>query len=150
MINGTRIGLKAWRQANLPLAHGEQGQPEVSGSTAPLTVDAGYWASREEVLAVLAGQAPGTLLCALSKGLFEGSAVTRYARRGHIPGSLNRPARELFDEQVPRCGFMAHFLKDAHTDLPDKFIGYVCQISDVAGCDGLRCQLTDRGELVLG
>ncbi|HDS1819355.1 TPA: sulfurtransferase [Pseudomonas putida] len=92
-------GLKAWRQANLPLAHGEQGQPEVPGSPAPLTVDAGYWASREDVLAVLAGQAPGTLVCALSKGLFEGSAVTRYARRGHIPGSLNRPARELFDEQ---------------------------------------------------
>jgi len=51
------------------------------------------------VLAVLDGQSPGTLVCALSKGLFEGSAVTRYARRGHIPGSLNRPARELFDEQ---------------------------------------------------
>ncbi len=45
---------------------------------------------------------------------------------------------------------MAHFLKDADTDLPDKFIGHIGQISDVAGCDGLRCQLTDRGELVLG
>jgi thiosulfate/3-mercaptopyruvate sulfurtransferase len=43
-------------------------------------------------------------VCALSAGLFEGSAVTRYARRGHIPGSLNLPARELFDEH----GFYLH------------------------------------------
>lgn len=92
-------GLKAWRQANLPLANGEQAQPGVAGSPVSLTVHPGYWANREDVLAVLDGQAPGTLVCALSKGLFEGSAVTRYARRGHIPGSLNRPARQLFDEQ---------------------------------------------------
>ncbi|MGE8322635.1 MAG: sulfurtransferase [Pseudomonas sp.] len=92
-------GLKAWRQARLPLAHGEQSPPEVAGSPAPLTAQTGYWASREDVLAVLDGQTPGTLVCALSKALFEGCAVTRYARRGHIPGSLNRPARALFDEQ---------------------------------------------------
>ncbi|WP_411959521.1 sulfurtransferase [Pseudomonas sp. s4] len=92
-------GLKAWRQANLPLAQGEAIQVGEPASPAAPTVQAGYWASREDVLAVLDGQAPGTLVCALSKGLFEGSAVTRYARRGHIPGSLNRPARELFDEQ---------------------------------------------------
>ncbi|MFJ4256310.1 sulfurtransferase [Pseudomonas monteilii] len=92
-------GLKAWRQANLPLAQGEAIQVGEPGSPAAPSVQAGYWASCEDVLAVLNGQASGTLVCALSKGLFEGSAVTRYARRGHIPGSLNRPARELFDEQ---------------------------------------------------
>jgi len=92
-------GLKAWRQANLPLAQGTKAPGKAPGSPAALTVQAGYWASREDVLAVTNGQAPGTLICALSQGLFEGSAVTRYARRGHIPGSLNRPARGLFDDQ---------------------------------------------------
>ncbi|MGO3027658.1 sulfurtransferase [Pseudomonas helleri] len=47
---------------------------------------------------MLAGERSATLVCALSAGLFEGSAVTRYARRGHIPGSLNVPARSVFDE----------------------------------------------------
>ncbi|WP_176508592.1 MULTISPECIES: sulfurtransferase [Pseudomonas] len=92
-------GLKAWRLAGLPLAQGQQAQGTAPGSQATLTIQAGYWASREDVQAVLEGKAPGLLVCALGKGLFEGSAVSRYARRGHIPGSLNRPARELFDEQ---------------------------------------------------
>ncbi|MEN5300609.1 rhodanese-like domain-containing protein [Pseudomonas sp. TWI628] len=92
-------GLKAWRQANLALAQGQQTQGAAPGSAVALTIQPGHWASREDVLAVLEGQAPGTLVCALGKGLFEGSAVSRYARRGHIPGSLNRPARELFDPQ---------------------------------------------------
>ncbi len=37
------------------------------------------------------------LICALGAALFDGSAPTRYARRGHIPGSQNLPTRQLFD-----------------------------------------------------
>lgn len=89
-------GLKAWRQAGLPLAQGEE--PAGGGPLPQLAPQAGFWADRQDVLAVVEGNAPGTLVCALSAALFDGSAVTRYARRGHIPGSLSHPARGLFDE----------------------------------------------------
>lgn len=92
-------GLKAWRHAGLPLASGDQPAAVDTAPLAPLQARAGFWANRQEVLAVVEGRAPGTLVCALSAGLFDGSAVTRYARRGRIPGSLNSPARSLFDEQ---------------------------------------------------
>lgn len=89
-------GLKAWRHAGLPLAQGDEAG--TTGPLRPLHARDGFWASRENVLAVVEGRAPGTLVCALSAALFDGSAVTRYARRGHIPGSLSHPARGLFDE----------------------------------------------------
>jgi len=36
-------------------------------------------------------------VCALSVDVYAGRAPSRYARRGHIPGSLNLPARTLVD-----------------------------------------------------
>jgi thiosulfate/3-mercaptopyruvate sulfurtransferase len=90
-------GLKAWLAAALPVESGES--PPLAWSQAPaLQLDSHLWADREQVLAVVEGRAPGLLVCALSQALFDGQAVTRYARRGHIPGSLCRPARSLFDE----------------------------------------------------
>ncbi|WP_426199328.1 sulfurtransferase [Pseudomonas sp. DC3200b2] len=88
-------GLHAWRQAGLPLERG-QGSP-VPATTAPVARPRPQaWASQAQVLAIAQGQAPGQLLCALSTAVFEGSAVTRYTRRGHIPASLSRPARDLY------------------------------------------------------
>jgi len=37
-------------------------------------------------------------VCALPPGGFDGSAPTRYSRRGHIPGSLSLPGRGLLDD----------------------------------------------------
>jgi thiosulfate/3-mercaptopyruvate sulfurtransferase len=88
-------GFKAWQRAGLP----EQSGPVV---TQPFAWQAsfrdGFWIDRAGVQAVLAGDRSGVLVCALSAALFEGSAVSRYLRRGHIPGSRNLPARGLFDE----------------------------------------------------
>ncbi|WP_416424618.1 rhodanese-like domain-containing protein [Pseudomonas sp. App30] len=89
-------GLNAWRQAGLPLASGAANTP---GAAAPATLHAqpGYWATLEQVQAVSEGRLPGHLICALGQAVFDGSAATRYSRRGHIPNSRNRPARQLFD-----------------------------------------------------
>lgn len=57
----------------------------------------GMWASRQDVADIAAGGRPGSLVCALSAELFAGTVPTRYARRGHIPASLNIPARTLQD-----------------------------------------------------
>lgn len=92
-------GFAAWRQAGLPVATASAPAPIAMGDPSPIRPRADAWASRDQVQAIMAGRAPGTLVCALSQGLFLGDAVTRYARRGRIPGSYNLPARQLFDAQ---------------------------------------------------
>lgn len=91
-------GFKAWVAGGLGVASGDEAF--LQAAEAPLlTLDTRLWADLDQVRAVVEGRAPGLLVCALSQALFDGQAVTRYARRGHIPGSLCRPARTLFDEQ---------------------------------------------------
>lgn len=88
-------GLHLWRAAGRPVQSGPADiQPAINAPA--VRPDSLAWADQEEVLAISQGTASGQLLCALSPGVFNGSAVTRYARRGHIPGSLNRPARDLY------------------------------------------------------
>lgn len=92
-------GLAAWREAGLALTHGEANQGGFNAACGELTLQEqpACWVDRSRIEAVVAGQATGLLVCALSKPVFDGSAFTRYARRGHIPGSRNLPARSLFD-----------------------------------------------------
>ncbi len=77
----------------------------------------GMWASRADVLEVVGGTRAGALVCALSDEVFTGTAPTRYARRGHIPSSLNIPARSLLtaDGQLRPAGE----LRDATARIPD-------------------------------
>jgi thiosulfate/3-mercaptopyruvate sulfurtransferase len=92
-------GFNAWQRAQLPVQTGASGAVRTTAHT-PITAGAPstpYWVDRAEVEAIVAGRAAGTLICALGSGLFDGSAASRYARRGHIPGSFNQPARSLFD-----------------------------------------------------
>jgi len=89
-------GLDAWRLAGQAL---HSGPVTPIAITDPLAINPRpeLWIDRTGVEAVVAGNAPGLLVCALGAALFEGTAPTRYARRGHIPGSGNLPARSLFD-----------------------------------------------------
>lgn len=66
-------------------------------SEAPLTLveDPSVWATRQDVIDIVAGTHPATLVCALGADQFTGEATTRYSRRGHIPTSVNLPARDL-------------------------------------------------------
>jgi thiosulfate/3-mercaptopyruvate sulfurtransferase len=76
------------------------------------------YVDRAHVENVMQGRAPGILICALGTALFDGTAPTRYARRGHIPGSHNVPARTLFDEHgryLPKAALaevLAPYLQD--------------------------------------
>lgn len=88
-------GWRAWRAGGLPEASGDAAAATAATITPRPRPE--LWAGRGRIEDVVAGRAPGTLVCALSTQLFAGSVPTRYARRGHIPGSRNLPARELFD-----------------------------------------------------
>lgn len=87
-------GFAAWREAGLPV---ESGDGETTSSVAPPAVSEleDAWAGVDDVAAISSGDAPGTLVCALGRDQFDGTAPTRYTRRGHIPGSTNVPARAL-------------------------------------------------------
>ncbi|MCJ1886554.1 sulfurtransferase [Pseudomonas sp. LA21] len=91
-------GLRGWIAAGFPLETGESAAARRGQLSTPAKYRESFWIDRHDVERVVAGEADGTLVCALSAALFDGSAVTRYARRGHIPGSRNLPARSLFDD----------------------------------------------------
>lgn len=105
-------GLAHWTALGLPVDTGDAPARPVTSPRTGLT-DLGLWRDRDDVLAVLAGDAPGTLVCALDHEHFTGVATTRYSRRGHIPGSLNLPAKSLLDGGLVRSAPDVADLADA-------------------------------------
>ncbi|MGW0834641.1 sulfurtransferase [Streptomyces prunicolor] len=91
-------GLEAWATAGRPLASGDDADPVPAGRPVIPVVRPDLWAGIEDVAAISRGERPGTLVCALPSGGYDGSAPTRYNRRGHIPASRSLPGRGLLDE----------------------------------------------------
>ncbi|OAA25374.1 thiosulfate/3-mercaptopyruvate sulfurtransferase [Frankia sp. EI5c] len=92
-------GFEAWTAAGAPVATGDPGRPEEpagsAGSAGPpprLRPGRSGWVGRAEVIEIMHGERPGTLVCALGADQFAGRGPTRYDRPGHIPGSRNVPA----------------------------------------------------------
>lgn len=79
-----------------------EGRETDIGHVEPLTADfvalerPELWSSKAEVEAIVAGEAPGALVCGIPPKEFTGEAGHR-ARRGHIPGSISVPAGRLVD-----------------------------------------------------
>ncbi|HXY45582.1 MAG TPA: rhodanese-like domain-containing protein [Acidimicrobiales bacterium] len=90
-------GLQAWvaRGGELESGAASAHLPRQAGRPAEVDERAGMWADRGEVARIASGAASSPLVCALSTEVFDGSVPTRYARRGHIPRSVNVPARSL-------------------------------------------------------
>jgi thiosulfate/3-mercaptopyruvate sulfurtransferase len=87
-------------QADPPTQAAPAAQADPAGtapSSAPRQLN-GAWADREDVLTAVRGQSPAILVCALAQDVYSGRTATRYTRRGHIPASVNLPARALLDE----------------------------------------------------
>ena len=87
-------GFARWTALRLPVETGDATDPRPATPRTGRT-DRGLWRDREDVLTVVSGDAPGTLVCALDPEQFAGTATTRYARRGHISGSRNLPAKSM-------------------------------------------------------
>lgn len=84
-------GLPAWQAASLDLPARAERTPVPAWEP---TVGPQFWADRADVLDIVEGRSDGTLVCGLGHDAFTGVAPTRYSRRGHIPGSVNVPARD--------------------------------------------------------
>ncbi|MFT4123258.1 MAG: rhodanese-like domain-containing protein [Microbacteriaceae bacterium] len=87
-------GVPAWRAAELPVESGPAPAP-VPVPSWPAVAVRDAWVERDELVARAADDAR-PLVCGLPTASFDGSAPTRYARRGRIPGSVSVPARDLF------------------------------------------------------
>jgi thiosulfate/3-mercaptopyruvate sulfurtransferase len=87
-------GYAAWVAAGHPVETGETAErTPVARWTAEIARRA--WVSRQE-LEERAETDERPLVCALPASSFDGSAPTRYSRRGHIPHSVNVSSRDLF------------------------------------------------------
>lgn len=91
-------GLPRWRALGLPVTSGHGAAPVPVEGEVGMLADLGLWADKYDVDAISRGDAPGTLVCALSPEHFAGTVPTRYSRRGHIPGSVNLSARSFLDD----------------------------------------------------
>ncbi|WP_430785040.1 sulfurtransferase [Actinoplanes sp. G11-F43] len=97
-------GFAAWEAAGLPVSVltpdsvTEIPAPALAACGQPASVDnvrAGRWVERADLERWLRDEAEATVLCALNPEAYAGEVPTRYARRGHIPGTGNLPARSL-------------------------------------------------------
>lgn len=92
-------GLGAWQAAGLGLEQGPSSR--VPGHWQATALQARYFAGLDQVQATSRGQCPGQLLNVLRRPVFTG-AERRYARAGHIPGSLHIPYAEVLDADSGR------------------------------------------------
>ncbi|RZU65984.1 thiosulfate/3-mercaptopyruvate sulfurtransferase [Microterricola gilva] len=87
-------GLTKWRAEERQLERGHVEPAVAAGFTAVERPE--FWADKDDVAAVVAGEAEATLVCALPPTEFSGETSSR-SRAGHIPGSLSLPAGRLVD-----------------------------------------------------
>jgi thiosulfate/3-mercaptopyruvate sulfurtransferase len=87
-------GLTAWQAGGQPVTAGEEPYA-VPVDNWPAAVARKAWLSRQE-LEERAESDSRPLVCSLPAGSFTGADPSRYARRGHIPGSVNVSSRDLF------------------------------------------------------
>ena len=87
-------GFGAWQAAGLPVATGES-PAAASVPFWPATAVREAWVTKDELVQRSETDAR-PLVCGLPAGSFDGSHPSRYARRGHIPGSVNVSSRDLF------------------------------------------------------
>ena len=86
-------GFAGWQSLGMPVETGPGPErPPAPPWQAHPTYDA--WIDESDIR----GGPADNLVCGLSPAAFSGSEPTRYSRRGHIPGSVNVPARSLFDD----------------------------------------------------
>ena len=92
-------GLPAWRAAGLPISDERASYPRATfgAHRRPELL-----ATRADIEAIVAADAPTCLINALPPHTFRGEGRTSYSRPGRIPRSVSAPAVELFDPETFR------------------------------------------------
>ncbi len=89
-------GLRRWtaEERELAIGHVERSATRFTAAERPE-----LWATKDDVLAVVNGEASGALVCGIPSAEFTGEAGHR-ERKGHIPVSVNVPVTRLLDRQT--------------------------------------------------
>ncbi|WP_214105800.1 sulfurtransferase [Acrocarpospora catenulata] len=140
-------GLRAWRDAGLPTEAGLATTTTTTpGSLTPRPRD-GYWVGKDDLVSWSEGTVAATVVCALSPEAFRGEVPSRYARRGHIPGSANVPARGLTGPDGRYLPIAE--LRTATTDLGDGPIWVYCGGGISAASLALALTLLGRDDVAV-
>ena len=135
-------GLSAWTAAGLPTASGEQVYPTRALAPRPRPE---LIADTAQVRSALG--APGVhLVDALPPEHFRGERRL-YARAGHLPGAVNKPVADVFDE-AGRFRSPAD-LALQYADLPPGRVITYCGAGIAASAVALALTLTGRGDVAL-
>ncbi|MFF3847808.1 sulfurtransferase [Streptomyces sp. NPDC002328] len=143
-------GLEAWEAAGHPLSSGVDADPPPAVTPVTPVPRPELWSDIDEVTAISRGERPGTLVCALPAAGFEGTAPTRYSRRGHIPTSRSLPGRELLDPTgrvLPDSELTARV--DALLDSADSPVVLYCGGGISAAATALALTLLGREDVSL-
>ncbi|MFJ3673259.1 sulfurtransferase [Streptomyces sp. NPDC090106] len=159
-------GLPAWTRAGRPTVAAEgrdrtevsPGQPPSHAQRDPFpraaAADASrqsLWAGKHEVLAISEGRAVGTLVCALGPAHFDGTAPTRYSRRGRIPASVNLPAHDATvpDGRLLTGGALTSYADRLRVDDRGGPVVIYCGGGISASLTALALTLAGAGEVLL-
>jgi thiosulfate/3-mercaptopyruvate sulfurtransferase len=139
-------GLTKW------LAEGretEQGHVEAAAAVDfTVTERVGLWADKAEVAAIVAGTAPGALVCGIPPKEFTGEEGHR-ARRGHIPGSLSLPAGRLVDRGTNALLPREHLRAAVSPVLDESRVVTYCNGGIAAAADALALVLSGHGNVAI-
>lgn len=106
------------------------------------------WADKAEVAAIVAGTAPGALVCGIPTKEFTGEEGHR-ARRGHIPGSLSVPAGRLVDRGTNALLPVDQLRATVAPVLDESRVVTYCNGGIAAASDALALVLAGHGNVAL-
>lgn len=117
-------GLQAWKTQGGVLEQGEYKALTLNHDIPRnLSLNARCFASQREVEQVVSGDKQAQLLNVLRPEVYQGREL-RYARRGHIPGSLNIPFAEFLNEKGEFFQSYDHFESAFGLQLDQEIIIY--------------------------
>jgi thiosulfate/3-mercaptopyruvate sulfurtransferase len=107
-----------------------------------------FWASREDVESIVAGDAEAALVCGLPPKEFAGEEGPR-ARLGHIPGSISAPAGRLVDRETNAFLPEEHLRRILEPALGQKRVIAYCAAGIAASADALALTVLGAGNVVI-
>ncbi|QIO06056.1 sulfurtransferase [Acinetobacter shaoyimingii] len=117
-------GFNTWIAKGLTVEQGEVSTKFVPNVDLPqLNLDERYFASQQDIENVVSGQLQAQLINVLRPEVFDGSEL-RYARRGHIPRSINIPFAHFLNEQGEFYSSFEHIASRFGLDLNKNIIIY--------------------------
>lgn len=138
-------GLTKWTAENRPV---EVGALSLAPAVFTPAERPELWISKDEVRAIVDGEAPGALVCGLPPREFSGAEGAR-PRLGHIPGSLNVPVGRLLDRETNALKPAEELATTLGTSLAAERVVVYCHGGIAAAADALALTVAGHRNVAL-